>query len=1345
VRSSAFHFGVVCLAVLVTACGGGGSGGGGNAASGGAGTGIGGDGSLGGTAGDGSLGGTGGRDILGEGGDGNSGNCVPTTCEAQGKTCGAIADGCGSTVDCGGCGDGEVCGLTEANMCAGIDDVCVRVSDEVACADKQCGVEGDGCGGTIDCGTCDDGEACGLVTAYQCAPIPGGSPTECAARIESCAEVGATCGIIGNGCGGTINCDAESGGCEDGFLCGNDPEQPFTCAAYDACEPIDAETACQGTCGVVGDGCGGSYTCEVEGFGCTGADTCGGGGVAFECGQGDDYSCDPDIDTVACAGKTCGFAGDGCGTAIDCSSLPGNGCGSNEQCKNGQCEAIIPGCTVTPKVTACGAKECGVVGDGCGGTYSCGSNDGGCPNGENCGELVAYQCDAPPQDPDDPGCVGRSRAEACAGKECGIAYDGCGTDPENTYNCGSNNGACTGGESCGAVAAYQCDPLPTPTCVPNGKTCESEGWACGTFVDNCGNLDTCDTCPSTQTCMGGINGPTTCVSVAGNGGDDCPLCDAVPTTCDSNELTRLTGRVITPGQDDSKTQNQVRVPNAFVYILRTNDTGDLPAIGTGLPGSNGLSCDRCEDQDLGAVLVGDVTDANGNWTLEGNVPVDEEFLLITKVGKFRRAQRMTLPASAACTTTNLPTAMSIAGGETAGQATDDNPTRLPRSMSDGLAVNIPRMAVTTGAIDAMECVFYKMGLAQSEFGNFSVSGTNRVDMYRGVNGTQGASIDGSTPADTALYNDLSRLEAYDMVVSDCEGASWDSTFAQRGDGTDTSQGGKVRQYVNRGGRMFLSHLSFSWLHQNGTTAYDGASAATARATGLGQAGTWDTATNTNTTGIGRVSIVGNRVNASPRIETFADWMVNEAVTTAPNYTFNITDPRSQNLTIATGTEEFVHRTDGNLRIQQFSFNTPFGAPSDAACGRVAYSGFHVAATTGQGNTPFTSQVFPAHCNSATLGNSGNLTPQEKILLFMLFDLGTCVGEEPEPPACTPLECDDSQCGIVSDGCGGTIDCAGCPSGEICDDNACRTECVKTTCEAEGIACSTIADGCGGVIECDCNVCVPDDEQDVCAGNVCGFQSDGCADVIDCGDCPNSCVPETDCPPGACGTIGDGCNGTITCDPCPSGQVCGAAGPNACGTPMCDPLECYELIDRFGIECGVVGNGCGDTITCGSCPPGQICTVVDGQPNRCAGCVPKTQQEACDNPANNLECGLVGDGCGGTLNCGTCPSGEYCGSLSPNMCDPGPQCTPQACPSSAECGVMGNGCGGSVSCGTCPAGELCGVYEPYKCGGCTPQTCADVGAQCGKVGDGCGNELDCGECAPSFICGLGQANKCAQLR
>ncbi|HTV20242.1 MAG TPA: hypothetical protein VMG12_16270, partial [Polyangiaceae bacterium] len=427
--------------------------------------------------------------------------------------------------------------------------------------------------------------------------------------------------------------------------------------------------------------------------------------------------------------------------------------------------------------------------------------------------------------------------------------------------------------------------------------------------------------------------------------------------------------------------------------------------------------------------------------------------------------------------------------------------------------------------------------------------------------------------------------------------------------------------------------------------------------------------------------------------------------------------------------EFVHRTDGNQRIQQFSFNTPFNAPASAACGRIAYSGFHVVA--GSGSNPYQNSIFPQHC-------TGDLTAQEKILLFMLFDLGTCVGEEPEPPECTPLQCDSTQCGVLPNGCGGTMDCAGCPSGQVCDDHLCRVECVKTTCEAEGVACSTIADGCGGVIECDCNVCTP---ATTCPTGVCGYQSDGCADVIYCGDCPDNCVPQTACPAGVCGTIGNGCDGTINCPACPTGEVCGAAGANECGPPACRPLECYELIDRFGIQCGVVGNGCGQTVNCGTCPPGQICTVVNGQPNRCAGCVPKTQQQACAG----LECGAVGDGCGGTLDCGTCPSGEYCGSVSPNMCDPGPQCTPQACPASAQCGVMGNGCGGTVNCGTCPAGQLCGVYEPYKCGGCTPQTCQSAGAQCGKIGDGCGNELDCGQCAGSYICGLGRPNQCGQLR
>ena len=176
-----------------------------------------------------------------------------------------------------------------------------------------------------------------------------------------------------------------------------------------------------------------------------------------------------------------------------------------------------------------------------------------------------------------------------------------------------------------------------------------------------------------------------------------------------------------------------------------------------------------------------------------------------------------------------------------------------------------------------------------------------------------------------------------------------------------------------------------------------------------------------------ISIVGDRPQAQhPRIDVFADWIENEGVASPPDYTFTITDPRSQNLTIGSSTEEFVHRSDGNQRIQQFSFNTPYAAPEEAACGRIAYSGFHVAATSGQGNTPYASQVFPAHCTSSTLGNNGILTAQEKILLFMLFDLGACVGENPPVvPECTPRACDSNSCGFVPDGCGNVLDCGPC--------------------------------------------------------------------------------------------------------------------------------------------------------------------------------------------------------------------------------------------------------------------------------------------------------------------------------
>lgn len=91
------------------------------------------------------------------------------------------------------------------------------------------------------------------------------------------------------------------------------------------------------------------------------------------------------------------------------------------------------------------------------------------------------------------------------------------------------------------------------------------------------------------------------------------------------------------------------------------------------------------------------------------------------------------------------------------------------------------------------------------------------------------------------------------------------------------------------------------------------------------------------------------------------------------------------------------------------------------------------------------------------------------------------------------------------------------------------------------------------------------------------------------------------------------------------------------------------------------------------------------------------------------------------------------------------CVPSTCVQlEAECGSVKDGCGGVLECGTCPAGKTCGGSAANKCGdaACTPKTCAQLGASCGQVSDGCASLLDCGWCtAPESCGGGGFENQC----
>lgn len=131
------------------------------------------------------------------------GSCAPTTCDAEGKTCGEISDGCGGSLECGTCGEDQIC--SSANVCVSAEGCTPTTCAE---AGKDCGALPDGCGGTLECGRCGDGQTCG----------GGGTPNVCgegACTPTTCEAEGKNCGEISDGCGGTLRC----GTCGDGQRC----------------------------------------------------------------------------------------------------------------------------------------------------------------------------------------------------------------------------------------------------------------------------------------------------------------------------------------------------------------------------------------------------------------------------------------------------------------------------------------------------------------------------------------------------------------------------------------------------------------------------------------------------------------------------------------------------------------------------------------------------------------------------------------------------------------------------------------------------------------------------------------------------------------------------------------------------------------------------------------------------------------------------------------------------------------------------------------------------------------------------------------------------------------------
>lgn len=419
-----------------------------------------------------------------------------------------------------------------------------------------------------------------------------------------------------------------------------------------------------------------------------------------------------------------------------------------------------------------------------------------------------------------------------------------------------------------------------------------------------------------------------------------------PTHCTETgaNTTTISGRVFDPAGKNALYNVIVYVPNEPVA-----------------PIADGASCDRCGGTITGKPISVALTDANGTFTLE-DAPAGADVPIVIQVGKWRR--EIVLPRAEPCVDTVVEPAL----------------TRLPKNRREG---HIPRIAVATGAADAFECLLRKVGVDDDEFGTRGDDA--RIHLYAGYGYDDGAPhvaasrfASGTSFAGAqALWNDVAELSKYDMTLLACEGE--EDVAANR---STKPTPGNLYDYAKAGGRVFAAHYHKYWFAEGSEeTKSLGAWANLRRYPAFPQPA---------------LSPVDGTIDTSfPKGQALFDWLTGVDALT-PGGKLVIKEARHDLDRVEAGrattwirTPKSAQEAAGETDVAQYvTFNAPIGAPDTALCGRVVFSDLHVSSGNSL-DTP--GKDFPTGCVTP------DLSPQEKALEFMLFDLSSCVQSDNVKP------------------------------------------------------------------------------------------------------------------------------------------------------------------------------------------------------------------------------------------------------------------------------------------------------------------------------------------------------------
>lgn len=412
------------------------------------------------------------------------------------------------------------------------------------------------------------------------------------------------------------------------------------------------------------------------------------------------------------------------------------------------------------------------------------------------------------------------------------------------------------------------------------------------------------------------------------GAQNCTNYQCFQVSCLGGATTSISGITYAPNGVDP-------IPNILVYVPN----------GTVQPFVDGPADDTEMSLVTGDPLVMTTSAANGTFTLN-NVPAGTAFPLVLQAGRWRR--QLTVPSVTACV--NTPVANF--------NPPSDVFSRFAKTQVEG---DIPKMALATGGVDALECSLRKIGIADTEFTDYTVnvgglSNPGRVNLFEGA-GNSGAKVGSIVHTENQLVGSTSSniggslLPNYNVLLLPCQG-----TF-----GYTTSDGrGNAITFAGEGGRIFATHHSDTYLDQD--AAIDGA------ADWLGDA-------NSVSLGSGEATIDTSFSSGM----TLAQWMQDIGATSTLGQVA-MTALFNDQSGVNSPTQAWATLNGGENPILQLSFYTPVGSPAADQFGRVMYNEYHVDSTSTNSTV-----TFPAECTGG-LAKTAPFTAQEHMLEYSLFDL-----------------------------------------------------------------------------------------------------------------------------------------------------------------------------------------------------------------------------------------------------------------------------------------------------------------------------------------------------------------------